>query len=727
MTERINKLTQAVMEGRLYPEIKTTEYDREDLFLPDVTRSAKHLCVYMQNQEPVIHDDCHMTGHLRFDGSVEGDVFTRIGHKHFGELCNNFYNKPLHNLVTFEWQHSTANFDYVIKDGISGIMARIEDSRKRHSEKAETEFLDAMKMVCGGIIGWAHKCSKAAAEKAMLTKDIQRKKRFEELSATLMKVPEKPAESFYEAVLCVYFCFSFLPDSIGTIDRYLYPFYRKDIDGGKITQDEAKELLQELFLRLQAHTSRNSDRFTRGGESHFCIGGYTPQGEDGFNDLSRLIVEALMELPTYIPQISLRWTKKTPFEVFRFMLDCERKDKNKRIAFVSDEPRIKALMEIVGLSYEEAVNYTMVGCNELALQGGIWMGSAQENIARSLTNTLYYCSDETAACKDFEEFYQLYERELYKDMAEILVYEDKFNDARSKDTNIISSIFIKGCIENAKSVTQGGSDLAIAGIDIMGMTNVIDSLTMIQQFVYDEKRATMQQLLDALKNNWEGYDELHTMILKKGRFFGNHDSLSDDIARRFINSIYHYLKGKTNLFGYRYLVGNLIGYNQHHKWFGERTAATPDGRYNGDALSFGIGQSEGKDREGLTALLVSVAQADEHAVLCGPTVTNILLDEKLVTDEENFEKTAKMLETYFGLGGLHFQLTYVSKEDLKKAKVTPQQYKSLRVRVSGFSDYFVSLNEDLQDEIIKRTAIGFGEIICGHTVVADGGDKNATL
>ena len=131
---------------------------------------------------------------------------------------------------------------------------------------------------------------------------------------------------------------------------------------------------------LQARIHKSSDRFYRGGESHFCIGGYLPNGEDGFNELSRLIVDSLMELPTWIPQISLRWTKKTPHEVLRYMLECERNDPNKRIAFVNDEPRIKGLMKYNDNNYDEAVNYTMIGCNEIALPGGIVFGFDQINI-----------------------------------------------------------------------------------------------------------------------------------------------------------------------------------------------------------------------------------------------------------------------------------------------------------------------------------------------------------
>ena len=146
-----------------------------------------------------------------------------------------------------------------------------------------------------------------------------------------------------------------------------------------------------------------------------------------------------------------------------------------------------------------------------------------------------------------------------------------------------------------------------------------------------------------------------------------------------------------------------MGYNEHHKWFGEKTRATPDGRHSGEPLKFAIGQSEGKDREGLAALLNSVARLDENAVSCGSTVTNFYLDKQLITKNDYFEKTVDMLETYFKNGGVHFQLTYVSKEDLLSAQKNPDDYRNLRVRVTGFSDYFVKLKRSIQDDVIERT------------------------
>ena len=171
------------------------------------------------------------------------------------------------------------------------------------------------------------------------------------------------------------------------------------------------------------------------------------------------------------------------------------------------------------------------------------------------------------------------------------------------------------------------------------------------------------------------------------------------------DTIYDHLKDKRNYHGFPCGIGNLQGYNPHHQWFGEKTKASPDGRRNGEMLKFGIGQSGGNDRNGLTALLSSVAKCDKHRIMYGSSVTNLFIDEQMVRNDESFDKLTKVLETYFNMGGTHFQLSYVSKEDLKNAKINPEDYKSLRVRVSGFSDYFVKLTESIQDDIIERTVL----------------------
>jgi trans-4-hydroxy-L-proline dehydratase len=704
MIERIAQLAKLTVSGKMWVEPVKTDYDRMDLFLSPVQMSAKRAYEYILNQEPMITEYSAMTGFLTFDGSVEGDIFNRPGHRNFQALKAEFYAKPVDNLSTMEWQHSTGDFGKIIRGGIAALETEIKQSRQTHTNPEEVDFLDGMQTVCDAIGGWAAKCSMRAEEKAKDTVGAEYRRNLLRLADALKRVPHYPAQSFYESVLCVYICYPFINDGIGLADRYLYPLYRRDVENGVITQAEAASYLQELFLMLQARIHVDSDRFHRGGESHFCIGGYLPNDEDGFNDLSRLIVDSLMELPTWIPQISLRWTRKTPHDVLAYMMDCERHDNNKRIAFVNDEPHIRAWENITGLSHDDAVSYTMVGCNEPAFPGGILIGSADSNIVRSMANTFHQRGGELKVAQSFEDFYRIYEEELRRDIKEMIWIDDAMNAVRSRDCNLISSPFFRGCIENAKSMTQGGATFTVATLSFIGTTTVIDSLSVVKQFVFDEKIVTIGQLVDAVCGNWVGYEDLHTRIRKEGHFFGNDDETSNAMAQRFFASATETLKDKTNYLGNHYVLGNLIGYNQHNVWFGNATTATPDGRYDGDPISFGHGQSDGRDRCGLPALLNSVAKSDPEDILSGPSVTNIMLDEQIVRNEDSFQKLVDMMETYLHNGGIHFQLSYVSREDMINAQITPEKYASLRVRVSGFSDYFTNLNRDLQDEIITRTS-----------------------
>lgn len=702
MNERIRTLTEKTINGDMYVYPVKTEYDRCDLLLSPIKMSTKRVCEYILNQEPLILEESCFTGLLKFDGSVEGDIFGRAGHRSFDIAHRYFYNKPIDNLMTFEWQHSVGDFSKIINNGLIGIKYDIEMSKENHADDAEAmEFLQSQTDFCDTVIAWAHKCSEKAISVAQKAKNEDYRENLKKLSEGLKKVPENKAESFYEAILSLYVCYSYIPDSIGLIDRYLYPYYKNDIENGVLTQEKAAEYLQELFLMLQARIHKSSDRFYRGGESHFCIGGYLPNGEDGFNELSKLILDSLMELPTWIPQISLRWTDKTPHDILRYMLDCERKDPNKRIAFVNDEPRIKGLMKYNDIPFEEAVNYTMIGCNEIALPGGIVFGFDQINILRSVENTFYKRSEEIINAKSFDAFFDIYKEELFNDLWEANNIGKGLQEIRNRDTNIVSNIFIDGCIEKAKSISPQSARFLAVGI-LIGLPNVIDSISITKQFVFDERLISMSELVAAIKNNWSGYEDLRTVIMKKGCFFGNDDDCSNAIANRFFKALDEW-NDTENYLGKKWMFGNLVGYNEHHKFFGDATKATPDGRYDGDMLTFGIGQGGGKDRKGLTALLNSVAKCDPYNILTGPSVTNIMLDEQLIKKDENFEKLVYLFENYFKMGGTHFQLTYVSKEDLINAQINPEQYKSLRVRVSGFSDYFVFLNKGLQDDILLRT------------------------
>ncbi len=708
MTERIKKLTELTLNGEMYPQGQKVNFDRADFFLSKSERTAKRLHDYVVAQKNLLTEYQSLVRLNVLDGSlIEADYMHYGSTESARTLLTYFYNQPYENLITFEWQHATPNYNDILKCGIRGLIEKINASKEAHKgDKEKIEFLCGLETAATTLIEWAHKASAQASDLAAKTENAENKANLTKLSETLKRIPENRPESLYEAVLFISILFAYEPDSVGTLDRTLRPYYKADIENGTETRESAKELLQEFFLMLQANTSKESCNFTRGGESHFCVGGYDESKADSFDDLSMLIIEALTELPTFIPQVSLRWTKKLPYDTFKKVLDIAIADDNKRIAFISDEAKIHSATHVLGFPFEVACRYSSVGCNEVAFPGGFYSGSSNTNVFRSTENTMYGRSEDIIKAKSFDEFFEIFKEEFFGDIDLMIKYDDEFMKIRGNDDYYATSLLFPDCIENAKSFTKGACKYAAGGFGLIGITNVIDSLAVIKQFVYDEKKFDMKTLVDALKNNWEGYEDMLALIKKKGNFFGNDDDTSNYVAKTLLDALYEHTKDKRTMLGYPLSFGNLQGYNPHHAWFGKAMRATPDGRHNGDALKFGLGQSEGYDREGLTALLNAVAKCDEHHVISGgSSVTNLNLDEQLVVNPDNFAKTAKMLETYFKNGGSQFQLNFISKEDLMRAKVTPEEYKNLRVRVSGFSDFFVKLDDTLQDEIISRTNI----------------------
>lgn len=706
MNERIKKLAEWVLTNDLYPEIVCVENDPFDEKLGEAICTAKRICDFLKVQKISLLPESELIGANRFNPSnCPGDIFTRNGHQAFRQAVARYYKTPQENLSLLEWQHSNADFGKLIRLGLSGYVKEINRSRKNHlGEYEKLRFLAAMEMVIGGIIRRAEQYRDFCIAEAEKCIDPKRKMTLLRMAKNINNVPRDPARSFEEAIQSIYYCFGFLPDSLGRPDQYLYPLYIQGIKEGSLTREHAKELLQELFCKIHRLTALNSPNNDRGAECHFTIGGYTIDHEDGYNELSDLILESLMELPTVRPQLSLRWNKKTPYQVLRKVLDCERKDKLKRIALVNDEPRINGIMDIIGHPWEIAYDYIMVGCNEPAFQGGISLGGNTSNIVRSLINTLNKRRPEIVKCRSYEEFYAIFRQELHHDLEEMLEYNNRFNAVRSGDCNVMSSIFLHGCIERAESATRGGAELARGGgQNFMGGTTLIDSLSIIKQFIYDEKRISWQELLTALDEDWKDAEDLRQTILREGKFFGNNDEDTNAIAQRFHRDIYGFAQGRTDMFGTPLTYGNLTGYNQHFATFGALTQATPDGRVAGAPLTFGSGQSFGKDKDGVTSHLLSVAQMDPTGIMTGNTIMNLTVDETTLSDDSTFEKMVLMIETYFKAGGLHIQLNHVSREELLAAQQDPESYKSLRVRVSGFSATFVTLTEAMQQNVIDRT------------------------
>lgn len=708
MNERIQRYLKYTQENNLMPPSIPIEFDEWDENYSEPVRNAKRLTEMMLNQPVFLQEDCELAGLTNFrdwSNPVPQDLFPRAGHTAYGRAGGRFYRKPVENLCSFEWQHSSPNLPKALRLGLRGYRKEINESRIKHVGQTEhLNFLEGLELFIHGLEQRVEQYRAYCVEESVRTADPARSRTLRKMASRLERVPSNPAETFDEAVQAVYIFWHCLSDSLGRLDQYLYPYYKRDMENGTLDREHAKELLQELFLMINRTTRLESPNDPKGAECHFVVGGYTIDHEDGFNALSELIVESMMEMPVIRPQITLRWNRKTPFSVLKMMMDHERKDVYKRIAFVNDEPRIKSLLEIAGLPWETAYDYIMCGCNEPAFQGGIDLSGNKMNVLRTITDVFEKRKIEVLECQNFDEFYALFEKVLRQNFETAFSYTNKFNDLRSGDCNIMSSLVLDGCIERAQSATRGGAYLVRTGFSLIGTTSLIDSLCIIRQFIFDEKRVTMAEMADALANDWQGFEDLHQQILRDGKFFGNNDEMTNAMAQRFNRSVYDIAYGRLNAYGTQFMFGNLTGYHPYFRYFGSATGATPDGRVAGSDMSFGGGQSYGKDKDGVTSHLLAVAQADPTGIMCGPAIMNLTMERETIENEESFDKFVHLVETYFQAGGLHLQLNYISREELLKAKENPRDYKTLRVRVSGYSGYFTQLSPETQDTVIDRTS-----------------------
>ena len=701
---RIQRLLARALAHDVKPPPVRVKYDPDDLKLPEPVRIGKRLKEYISAQPVTLRADEELVGWLSFDGSVESDLYPRVGHRAFWAAAGKYYCKPQDALATFEWQHSSLDYPKLLKGGLGQIRAEIGASKRKWAGNQERlDYLAGMELALDGLEVRVRNCVAECRRQAAAEKDAARKAKLLEMAARCERVPMGPATSFADAVQSMYFCFDCLMDAVGRLDQYLAPFYFADLKKGILTREQAEETLQELFIYIDAHTSHRSSNYDKGGECHMTVGGMTPDGRDGWTEFSQLVVEAALALDLKRPQMSFRWHPGTRRETLRFILACERRDPNMRIALDGDMPRVAAFTTRFGMPVEKARDYCMTGCNECAFAGGISLGGCKWNVLRTIERVFSARREEALACRTWEEFQRLFEDQFRRDFDEYVVWFDKFNELRTGDCNVLSALFLSGCIENAQSPTRGGATCADALVLMIGGPNLIDSLCVVRQFVFEERRCTMATLAAALAANWEGYESLRKEISDHGRFFGGNDPFTNEVAQFVHLALARIAAGRRDRFGNLFDFGNLAGYHDHGAKFGRVTGPTPDGRRRGEDMSFGSGPAMNHGNDAATSTLLAVARMDPEHMLCGGGIMNLSLPASTVSDDAEFEKVVILIETYFREGGMHLQLNHVSRETLIDAQKHPEKYPNLRVRVSGFSGYFVRMRKTTQDEIIART------------------------
>lgn len=558
----------------------------------------------------------------------------------------------------------------------------------------------------------------------------------ENLKVSMLKVAEncknlaiRPSETFHEAVQAIWFLFVILhmesnasSFSPGRMDKFLYPYYKRDIDNGVLNTEEALEIIECLWLKFnQIVYLRNSHsaKFFAGFPIGFniAIGGQDEDGNDFSNELSFLFLKAQEHLGLPQPNLSVRLHKGTSDELLKESIKVVAKGSGMP-QFFNDEAVISSMIDL-GISERDARDYAIVGCVELTTQGNNlgWSDAAMFNLNKVLELTIN--NGTSLISKDLlaPDLGNITNYKTYADLEKAFAKQiDYFMDkmilaceqVEKAHIDVLPSPFLSAviddCIEKGIDVTAGGALYNLSGIQMIQIANLADSLAAIKLLVYDEKRIAKEDLLKALQNNFEGYEIIRAMLLNRAPKYGNDVEWVDEIgakwARYFNKKLSHY----TNYRGGRYHTGMYTV--SAHVPMGENVGASPDGRYAKAPLADGgMSPVYGRDTAGPTAVLKSVSRLDNVLTTNGGLLNMKFLPEFFKTDT-GINKFSKFLRTFVDLEIPHIQFNVLRREDLLESQKNPENYRSLTVRVAGYTAYFTELAGELQNEIIARTSYG---------------------
>ena len=676
--------------------------------------------------------------------------------------------------------HVTVKYGEVLENGFSGIRAKAEAELAKLSladgdYQKRSRFLEAVMISCDAAVTYARRYAKLALEEAEKCTDPVRKMELLVIAQNCANVPEKGANGFYEACQSFWFVQQLLQIessghsiSPGRFDQYMYPYYKKDLDSGKITRAQAQELMDCIWVKLndlnKCRDAASAEGFA--GYSLFqnlIAGGQNAEGIDVTNDLSFMSIQASMHVFLPQPSLSVRVWNGTPHEFLIKAAELTRTGIGLP-AYYNDEVIIPSLVSR-GLTLEDARDYNIIGCVEPQKAGKTegWHDAAFFNMCRPLELVFSNGKDKGAQVgpetgdvekmETFEEFFHAYEIQM--DYAiKLLVNADNAIDmahAERCPLPFLSSM-VDDCMKRGKSVQEGGAVYNFTGPQGFGVANMADSLYAVKQLVFDEKKVTMKELKQALMLNYgkglaqedlaalasdtvsvmrssgetvgeaeiaavlktihalsesEEVKENGERILKlieEVPKFGNDIPEVDAFARKVA---YTYTKPLLN---YRNPRGGMFQAGLYpvsaNVPLGAQTGATPDGRLAHTPVADGVSPSAGKDVNGPTAAANSVARLD-HYIASNGTLFNQKFHPSALSGRRGLENFAGLIRSYFDQKGSHMQFNVVSRETLLDAQKHPEQYKHLVVRVAGYSALFTTLSKSLQDDIIRRTEQGF--------------------
>ncbi|WP_019849261.1 pyruvate formate lyase family protein [Desulfitobacterium sp. PCE1] len=599
-------------------------------------------------------------------------------------------------------------------------------------ERVEKEpFLQSVIITCDAIVIWAKRYAQSAREMAQKESNPARKAELLQIAEICEWVPENPARTFYEALQTQWFAYMFCrleqlgaaSLSLGRMDQYLYPYYKKDIEEGRMTRDQARELLESVWVNMSEAmfimASPAAGSFTEG-YAHFegvTIGGQTREGKDATNEVSYLILDSKRGIPINYPDMGVRIHAQTPDKFLRAVTEIIKEGQGYP-KLLNDE-EIVPLYLAKGVSYEDALDYCIAGCVENRIPnvdtyatpaGAVNFGAAVEltlNNGRMKLYGDYQFGAETGDPRNFtsfEEVMNAYRTQHLYLLKHVLTQQAVLDEVKTKFmaapmTSMVHDICMEECQDLHHRLKRGLREIYC---DAIGYATAADSLAAIKKLVFDNKKLTMGELLDALAVNFEGKEAIRQMCLNAPKY-ANNDPEADAIAKELEKYHLDYLEEQNKEIPGTVLSLRMVPVTLHIA-FGKVVGATPNGRKAGMPLAEGTGASHGCDTKGPTGLLMSnVNSKNKGSKNRQARLLNLKLSPGSVKGEEGTRKLMSLIRTWCDMKLYHIQFNIINRETLLAAQKDPEKYRSLVIRVAGYSAYFTELSKELQDEIIART------------------------
>ena len=611
-----------------------------------------------------------------------------------------------------------------IKDEIKTAINNL-DFNNDSAAYNKVEELKAMEIVTESLITFAKRHTDKLEEIIQSETDSERIEELKIMISVCQKIPASAPETFWEALQYYWFIHlgvitelnpwdSFNP---GRLDQHLLPFYQNDIKNGTLTKEKAKELLQAFWIKFNNHlsppkmgvTAKESNTYT-----DFCLinlGGLKEDGSDAVNELTYVLLDVIEEMRILQPSSMIQVSKKNPDNFVKRALQIVKTGFGQPSIFNTDEIIQELLRQ--GKSIEDARNGGASGCVETGAFGKeSYILTGYFNLPKILELTLNNGVNpqnekliglKTGNSENFNSFDELitaFEKQLNY-FAEIKITGNKIIEQIYSNFLPVPflSILIDDCIKNGKDYNSGGAKYNTSYVQGVGLGSITDELTSIKYNIFEKKIFSFKDLLNAMKLNFKGSESLRLKLVNETPKYGNDNDYADDLAKTVFEIFYNSIDGKPNTKGGYFRI-NLLP-TTSHLYFGSVTGAMPDGRKAGEPLSEGISPVQGADTNGPTAVLKSASKIDH--VRTGGTLLNQKFTPQFLSDEAGINTLLHLIRAYFKLDGHHIQFNVVTVDTLNKAKLEPEKYKDLIVRVAGYSDYFVDLTDELQDEIIRRT------------------------